>query len=272
MLSGLYPMHSLGVVTLLGQEMFFHLLCSARDSSTTTPWLEVLTGRAQTSCWWSHCCPLTQPPTGSAAAHCPPRESRNSQKSIGRLPSYLFCLQRRHCLQTPGGPEAIHGLQGCTQSLDQRMPEVMREQTAFSPPQKPASHTQMPPRHFLLHFFLSCRCTWVSCEANLFLYLAPLPRPQGGPQREGTPRGKPALLGPTPCHTAPGPHPHLMPMECVEQPAFHEVHDLQGRVTGGGDQVVSRGVEREGVHCRTVHWRRDTSQMPPRRPGTTAEA
>lgn len=45
-----------------------------------------------------------------------------------------------------------------------------------------------------------------------------------------------------------------MPMERVEQPALHEVQDLQGRVTGGCDQVVSRRVKGEGVHRCAVHW------------------
>lgn len=55
-------------------------------------------------------------------------------------------------------------------------------------------------------------------------------------------------------------------MERVEQPALHQVQDLQGRVTGGCDEVVSRWVEGEGIHSCAVYWRKDGHQALAERP------
>lgn len=55
-------------------------------------------------------------------------------------------------------------------------------------------------------------------------------------------------------------------MERVEQPALHQVQDLQGRVTGGCDEVVSRWVEGEGIHGCAVYWRKDGHQVLAERP------
>lgn len=73
-------------------------------------------------------------------------------------------------------------------------------------------------------------------------------------------KGRPPQVNPalnrslaTACRSTPGWRPHLMPVERVEQPALHEVQDLQGGVTGGRDEVVSRRVEGEGIHRCTVH-------------------
>lgn len=74
-----------------------------------------------------------------------------------------------------------------------------------------------------------------------------IPPPVGS--REGPPQGTSAPRTPGGAR----PRPHLMPMERVEQPALQEVQDLQGRVAGGCDQVVPRGVEGEGGHRSTVH-------------------
>lgn len=74
-----------------------------------------------------------------------------------------------------------------------------------------------------------------------------IPPPVGS--REGPPQGTSAPRTPGGAR----PRPHLMPVERVEQPALQEVQDLQGRVAGGCDQVVPRGVEGEGGHRSTVH-------------------
>ncbi len=46
---------------------------------------------------------------------------------------------------------------------------------------------------------------------------------------------------------------HLMAVERVQQSALQQVQDLQRGVTGGRDQVVSRRMEGQAVHRRTVN-------------------
>lgn len=45
-----------------------------------------------------------------------------------------------------------------------------------------------------------------------------------------------------------------MAVERVEQPALQQVQDLERGVAGGRDEVVSRRMEGEAVHRRTMNW------------------
>jgi len=45
---------------------------------------------------------------------------------------------------------------------------------------------------------------------------------------------------------------NLMAMQCVKQPSFKQVEDLESRVVGRRDEIVTTGVKWQTVHCRCV--------------------